>query len=97
MENDWKYQWESMTNDELFELRELMQVVLSEKLKAKRARIERRLQVLDQRSSDAGSLADLNKASQTRSSFLADGATPVGCMALVCNSAVRPQTFVQHL
>jgi len=54
MENDWKSQWESMTNDELFELRELMQVVLSEKLKAKRARIERRLQVLDQRSSDAG-------------------------------------------
>jgi len=42
-----------MTNDELFEPRELMQFVLSEKLKAKRARIERRLQVLDQRPSDA--------------------------------------------
>ncbi len=54
MESDWKSQWEIMTIDELFELRELMQDVLSERLKAKKAEIERRLQILDQPSSGVG-------------------------------------------
>ena len=39
--------WESMTIDELFELRELMQDVLSERLKARKAEIERKLKMLD--------------------------------------------------
>ena len=54
MVSDWKSQWDSMTIDELFELRELMQDVLSEKLKAKKAEIERRLQILNQPSNDGG-------------------------------------------
>ena len=54
MENDWKSQWESMTIDELFELRELMQDVLSERLKARKAEIERKLKMLDQPSNDVG-------------------------------------------
>jgi hypothetical protein len=54
MESDWKSQWETMTIDELFELRELMQDVLSERLKAKKAEIERRLQILYQPSSGVG-------------------------------------------
>jgi hypothetical protein len=54
MESDWKSQWETMTIEELFELRELMQDVLSERLKAKKAEIERRLQMLDQPSSGVG-------------------------------------------
>ena len=44
--------WESMTIDELFELRELMQNVLSERLKARKAEIERKLKTLDQPSKD---------------------------------------------
>ena len=52
MKSEWEAQWESMTIDELFELRELMQDVLSERLKAKKAEIERRLQILDQPSND---------------------------------------------
>ena len=40
--------WESMTIDELFELRELMQDVLSERLKARKAEIQRKLKMLDQ-------------------------------------------------
>ena len=54
MESDWKSQWETMTIEELFELRELMQDVLSERLKAKRAEIERKLQMLEQPSADVG-------------------------------------------
>ena len=54
MKSEWEAQWESMTIDELFELRELMQDVLSEKLKAKKAETERRLQILNQPSSGAG-------------------------------------------
>ena len=54
MENDWKSQWENMTIEELFELRELMQDVLSKKLKAKKAEIEHRLQMLNQPSNDVG-------------------------------------------
>lgn len=40
-------EWESMTFDELFRLRELMQDVLSERLKAKKVELERRLQILN--------------------------------------------------
>ncbi|MFG3595188.1 hypothetical protein [Bradyrhizobium sp. RDI18] len=47
-------EWETMTIDELFKLRELMQDVLSLKLKAKKAELERRLQILNQPSSDVG-------------------------------------------
>ncbi|MEH2537164.1 MULTISPECIES: hypothetical protein [unclassified Bradyrhizobium] len=54
MKSEWESQWESMTIDELFELREMMQDVLSERLKAKKAEIEHRLQMLDQPSSDVG-------------------------------------------
>ena len=44
--------WESMTIDELFELRELMQDVLSERLNARKAEIERKLKMLDPPSND---------------------------------------------
>jgi hypothetical protein len=47
--------WKSMTIEELFELRELMQDVLSEKLKARKAEIEQRLKILNSSSNDAGS------------------------------------------
>ena len=50
--SEWVSQWQSMTIDELFALREQMQEILSTKLKAKRAELERRLQILDQPSSD---------------------------------------------
>ena len=52
MENEWKCHWESMTVDELFALREKMQEVLSSKLNAKKAALERRLQSLNQLSND---------------------------------------------
>ena len=42
MKSDWESQWESFTIDELFALHELMQDVLSKKLKAKKAELERR-------------------------------------------------------
>ena len=49
-----KTEWESMTIDELFALRELMQDVLSERLKDKKAELERRLQALAQPSNNVG-------------------------------------------
>jgi hypothetical protein len=52
MKSEWESQWEFMTIDELFELRQLMQNILSEKLKAKKADLERRLQILNQPTSD---------------------------------------------
>ena len=52
MENEWKSHWESMAVDDLFVLREQMQEVLSAKLKAKKAALERRLQSLNQLSND---------------------------------------------
>jgi hypothetical protein len=54
MKSKWEAQWESMTIDELFALRELMQDVLMQRLKAKKAELERRLQIIDQPSSDVG-------------------------------------------
>ena len=52
MESEWKSQWESMTIDELFVLREQMQEVLSARLNAKKVELKRRLQTLNQLSSD---------------------------------------------
>jgi hypothetical protein len=52
MKSEWKSQWESMTIDELFVLREQMQEVLSARLKAKKVELKRRLQALNQLSSD---------------------------------------------
>jgi hypothetical protein len=57
MKSGLKSQWESMTIDELFALREQMQEILSARLKAKKTEIERRLQQLNQRSK-AGKLPD---------------------------------------
>ena len=54
MESDLKSQWESMTIDELFALRELMRAVLSERLKAKKVQLERRLQELNPPLTDDG-------------------------------------------
>ena len=47
MKSEWQSQWECMTVDELFTLRKLMHDVLSSKLKAKKAELERRLQELN--------------------------------------------------
>ena len=58
MKRDWEAEWQAMTIDELFELRELMQDVLSERLKAKKAEIELRLQKLNRPSSDNGPKSD---------------------------------------
>jgi hypothetical protein len=52
MKGEWQSQWESMTIDELMELRDLMQDVLSTKLKAKKAELERKLQTLNKSSGD---------------------------------------------
>ena len=46
MHDDWKSDWESMTIDDLFALREQVQAILREKLKAKQAELDRRLQAL---------------------------------------------------
>jgi hypothetical protein len=43
-------EWESMTIDDLFALREQMQEVLSAKLKGKKVELERRLRQLNQQS-----------------------------------------------
>ena len=45
-----KSEWEFMTVDDLFALREQMQEVLSAKLKAKKVELDRRLQALNQQS-----------------------------------------------
>ena len=58
MKRDWEAEWAAMTIDELFELRELMQDVLSERLKAKKAEIELRLQKLSRPSSHNGPKSD---------------------------------------
>jgi len=43
-------EWESMTIDQLFALREQIQTVLGEKLVAAKAAVDRRLQLLNRRS-----------------------------------------------
>lgn len=45
-------EWESMTIDELFSLREQMAAILSAKLVAKKVVLERRLEQLNQQLSD---------------------------------------------
>jgi hypothetical protein len=50
-----KSEWESMSIDELFALREQMHVILSARLKARKIEIERRLQQLGQQSKAAKS------------------------------------------
>ena len=49
-----KTDWDSMTIDQLFALRELMQEVLSAKLQAKKAELESRLQMLNLLSNGSG-------------------------------------------
>ena len=46
MDGDWKSNWESMTIDDLFALREQVQEILRERLKAKQAELDRRLRAL---------------------------------------------------
>ena len=48
-----KSDWETMTIDELFALRELMQHAISERLQAKKLELERRLQILNKPPSHA--------------------------------------------
>ena len=52
MKSKWEAQWEAMTIDELFQLRELMQDVLMKRLEAKKAELELRLQSLNLPASD---------------------------------------------
>ena len=47
MKGEWEAHWERMTIDELFELRELMQAVLMERLKAKKIEIELKVRMLN--------------------------------------------------
>ena len=51
--SEWMSQWESMTNDELFALREQMQEILNAKLLAKKVTLERRLRTLNELSGNA--------------------------------------------
>ena len=46
MDGDWKSNWESMTIDDLFVLREQVHEILRQRLKAKRDELERRLHAL---------------------------------------------------
>ena len=46
MDSDWKLIWESMTIDDLSVLREQVQEILRERLKAKQAELDRRLRAL---------------------------------------------------
>ena len=51
--SEWMSQLESMTNDELFALREQMQEVLSARLLAQKVTLERRLRTLNELSGNA--------------------------------------------
>ena len=46
MDGDWKSDWEGMTIDDLFALREQVQEVLRARLKAQQAELDRRLRAL---------------------------------------------------
>jgi hypothetical protein len=61
MDGDWKLDWESMTIDDLCVLREQVQQILRERLKAKRAELERRLQALAPAPSDVESVKGLGR------------------------------------
>jgi len=61
MNGDWKSNWESMTIDDLFALREQVQEILRESLKAKQAELDRRLQALAPASTDIESTKELGR------------------------------------
>jgi hypothetical protein len=61
MDADWKSNWESMTIDDLSVLREQVHEILRERLKAKRAQLERRLQALAPASTDVESTKGLGR------------------------------------
>ena len=61
MDGDWKSNWDSMTIDDLFALREQVQEILRERLKAKQAELDRRLQALAPASTDVGSIKELGR------------------------------------
>jgi hypothetical protein len=61
MDGDWKSDWESMTIDDLFALREQVHEILRERLKAKQAEIDRRLQALAPASTDVESVKELGR------------------------------------
>jgi hypothetical protein len=61
MDADWKSNWESMTIDDLSVLREQVQEILRERLKAKRAELDRRLHALAPASIDVESTKELGR------------------------------------
>ena len=61
MDGDWKSNWESMTIDDLFTLREQVHVILRERLKAKQAQLDRRLQALAPAMTDVESTKELGR------------------------------------
>ena len=62
MDADWKSNWESMTIDDLFALREQVHEIFRERLKAKRAELERRLQALAPAMTEAESTKGLGRS-----------------------------------
>ena len=61
MDVDWKSNWESMTIDDLSVLREQVQEILRERLKAQQAELDRRLPVLALASTDVESTRGLGR------------------------------------
>ena len=61
MDGDWKSNWQSMTIDDLFTLREQVHEVLRERLKAKQAELDRRLHALALASTDVESTKGLGR------------------------------------
>jgi hypothetical protein len=61
MDGDWKSNWESMTIDDLFALREQVHEILRERLKTKQAELERRLLALAPASTDVVSIKGLGR------------------------------------
>jgi hypothetical protein len=61
MDDDWKPNWESMTIDDLFTLREQVHVILRERLKAKQAQLDCQLQTLAPAMTDVESTKGLGR------------------------------------
>jgi hypothetical protein len=61
MDDDWKPNWESMTIDDLSVLREQVQAILRERLKAQQAELDRRLHALALASTDVESTKGLGR------------------------------------
>jgi hypothetical protein len=61
MDDDWKSNWESMTIDDLSVLREQVHEILRERLKAKQAQLDRRLQALAPAMTDVESTKGLGR------------------------------------